>query len=136
MITLYDNSISIEQAMEYLSQIEIIKNGDVTQIDCNTEQFNTLKESLMKIFSNGTLMPAFAVSLHEDVVQAMKSDTWIKLNFNKELNTSTLPYTSLLIKAEKTYAINLIRQYDEKYEGRCIHIALEHFTDFEKLTQF
>ena len=75
-------------------------------------------------------MPALGVSIDNSTRQELKNGLWIKFDFNKVCENYDMPFESLLIKLEdQSYGLNIIRKYENKYEGRVYYINLEHSTD-------
>ena len=133
MQIIYDNSNSLLDLIEKINSFTIIKNGNQSVVSNSTQDFNKIKTNLAKVFALGRLEPAFGVSLHNLTVQEIKNDNWLKINFNNEQVKNDLPFTSLLIKLEKTGGFNLIREFNNKYDGRCLFLHLEKTTDLNSV---
>ena len=129
----HDNSNSLIDLIEKIESFTLIKNGKHSFLDASSQNFIEMKDNLLEVFKQGTLMPALSVSLHNLTVEEMKSGNWLELNFKDEQIKNDLPFTSLLIKLEQTGDFNLIRKHNEKYDGRCLYLQLENHTDLNLL---
>lgn len=107
---------------KHITSIYIHTNGNKKVLTKNDTKFNLIIENLNKTFANSRLMPAYGVSLHEETIKEIKKGVWLEINFDSELEINELLFTSLLFKLEPTYGLNIIRLYNNKYEGRCIHV--------------
>ncbi|MBR6779048.1 MAG: hypothetical protein IKM43_02735 [Clostridia bacterium] len=125
MIIYNDNTNTILDTFEYISQIEMIENGQKQIVFADNKDFLKLKTKLFQAFANSRIEPAFGVSIHDETLKEMKTDKWIKICFNTTLQKSDLPFTALLFKLDYVHGINLIREYNKKYDGRCIYISFE-----------
>jgi len=129
MQIVYDNSNSMVEILEKIENFNIYNNGKKQIINKTNSNFNVIKNNLMQIFCSAHLEPAFGVSLHELTLNEMQNDLWLELEFNQEQIKNGLNFNALLIKLEETGGVNLIRKYNNKYEGRCFYLALEKITD-------
>lgn len=129
MQIIYDNSNSLLDLIEKIETFNIYKHGKKIEINSKNNKFNIIKQNLNQIFSTSRLEPAFGVSLHELTLNELTNGQWLELNFETEQTKNGMPFNSLLIKLEKTGGFNLIRKYNNKYDGRCLYLALEKITD-------
>ena len=71
-------------------------------------------------------MPAFGVSLNDETIQAKQTGVWIELFYETTCLNNEMPFDSLLIQVEpENTGFNVIRKYDDKYDGRCFYIDLK-----------
>lgn len=113
---------NMSECTQFIESFDIFTNGNKKVVSANDKEFETLKLKVNNLFNNSRVMPAFGVSLHLETLNALKSDEWLQINFNQELNQNGLIFSSLLFKLEETNGINLIRKYNGEYEGRCIFL--------------
>ena len=125
MICYNDNENTLFDCLQSVESFDFFKNSNIQKIDKNNFQFLELKRKIEQFFLNSRLMPAFGVSLHKETQDALKSDEWLKINFNQTLVKNGLPFNALLFKLEETKGFNLIRLFDGKYEGRCLFLDLD-----------
>lgn len=112
-----------------ISSIKIFNNGVSTLVFKGQDDFKKITNKLKELFSISRIMPAFGVSLHNETLNALKSDMWLQINFNKKLTINQLDFQSLLFKLEQTGGINLIRKNNNQFTGRCIYLDLQSETD-------
>ena len=82
-------------------------------------------QNLSNIFQNAFVMPALGVSLHNETLEALKNGKWIRLEFQNQQDFNGLVFSALLFKLEETGGVNLIREINDKYEGRCIYLNFD-----------
>ena len=118
---------SINDYFNYVSDICIFYDNKQYVIDNNEEQ-NILNE-LINVTNDSHEMPAFGVAIDNETREALKSGMWIELYFDTTMSHRDMPFDSLLINVEPdSSGFNLIRKYDNKYEGRCYYISLNNNT--------
>jgi len=128
-----DNSNSVIDLIEKIESFTLIKNGKHSFLETSSKNFDEIKNNLLEVFKQGTLLPALGVSLHDLTTEEIKYGIWLKINFKNEQVKNDLPFTSLLIKLEKTGGFNLIREFNNKYDGRCLFLHLEKTTDLNSV---
>lgn len=133
MFCVNDSEFSLEDIVEHIESFEIFDNGEAKKISQEEKDFSMIKLNLKNLFSSSRLMPAFGVSLHNETIKEMQKDIWLKINFNNVLNKNGLPFSSLLFKLENVQGFNLIRFYNNKYDGRCLYLDLDNSTDLKSL---
>jgi len=124
---------SLIDCIDFIESFEVHVNGEkklILQSDCD---FNKIKSNLEGLFVQSRLMPAFGVSSHIETLNEIKQDSWIKINFNKEIIKSGLPCEALLFKLEEVQGFNLIRSYRERYDGRCLYLDLDAKIDLKNI---
>ena len=78
-----------------------------------------------KLFKNSTQVPALGVSLDTETRKELKTGIWIEFIYNKTQSYNEMPFDSLLIKINQNCTgINIIRKYNNKYQGRCFYVNL------------
>ena len=125
MIFEIDNSSTMLDCLNYVDSFYCFNNGLKNEINKNDIEYSKILTRLEQLFNNSMVLPAFGVSLHNETLNEIKKDCWLQINFNKELIKNGLNFNSLLFKLEETSGINLIRLYNNKYDGRCIYLNLE-----------
>ena len=133
MLNYYDNENSLVDIIDHIESFEVFENGNIRLINNKQEDFLKMKSNLKDLFSSSRLMPAFGVSLHDETLNEIKKDSWLKINFESIVEKSGLPFSSLLFKLEEVQGFNLIRQYNNKYEGRCLYLDLDDNFDLNNL---
>ena len=108
-------------------------NGEKTTIKKEDIKFKELHDKVYNLFSNSRVMPAFGVSLNSETQDAIRNDVWIEINFNSEMIINELSFSSLLFKLDQTSGVNLIRQHNGRYEGRCIFLDFDEEMDLIRL---
>ena len=135
MISYSDNENSLLDCVEKIESFCLITNGEVTKIEQKSDDFFRMLEKIETLFSNSCLMPAFGVSLHNETLNELKSVGWLQINFLHEITKNGLPFNSLLFQLEEVQGLNLIRLYNDKYEGRCLYLNLDEKINLLELTQ-
>ena len=123
----------LNEIIKKTESVTIVVDGKKKEIKKGNENFNKIIDNVLSCFEGARIMPALGVSLHNLTVEEMKQNKWIKLNFNKTVTLNELPFDSLLFRLDECYGINLIRQTNGKYEGRCIYLDLDGKTDLSKI---
>lgn len=124
---------NISQITEYIADFTIFKNGTKIKVGKADKFYNDLICNIEGLFSLSRVMPAFGVSLHDETLNELQNGEWIQINFNKEIEKNGLPFNALLFKLEVTGGMNLIRLYNNKYEGRCIFIEFNEILDLQQI---
>lgn len=127
----FDNNNLID-VLENVKSFQIYKQGEVEVVDeeCKIVE---IKNRLYNLFSQSYLIPAIGVSFHDETIEELNKEEWLRINFNKELIKNDLPFNSLLIRLEKTSGFNAIRLYNGKFEGRCLYVNLNEEVDLKEL---
>ncbi len=125
MINYIDNENTLTDELNQVESFVILKNGEIEIVENKTTKFNNIKTKLFDLFAMARLMPAFGVSLHNETLLEMKKGEWLKINFSTEQTKNGLPFNSLVFKLEKTQGFNLIRLFNNKFEGRCLFLDLD-----------
>ena len=107
------------------NEVVIYSDNTKTSFESDSEEFKDITEEMVKLSQACREAPAFGVSLHNETLEAMKSGLWIEFNFNKTISHNDMPFDSLLIQVVGDYTgFNIIRKYDNKYDGRCFYVDL------------
>ncbi len=133
MMVVNGETNDINEIINRAESITIFKGGKQTKIEKNNSQFLKILNNITNCFLDSRIMPAFGVSLHEETLKELKMDSWIKLNFNKTEILNELPFQALLFRLDECYGLNLIRENNKKFEGRCIYLDLDEKTDLLKI---
>lgn len=128
-----DRDDMMSEELENLASIEIYTNGQKDKLAETDKRFVEIKNRLTELFSKARVMPAFGVSFHKQTCEAMEQGIWLKLNFNKQQVKNGLPFDALLFKLDEVYGFNLIREYEGKFEGRCIYLDFDEQIDLNNL---
>lgn len=128
-----DYSDSMIDCLNYIDSFFIFENGKRKEIKKANVEFDIIYNKIENLFYNSHLMPAFGVSLHNETLNAIKCESWLQINFSKEMIKNDLPFNALIFKLEETSGINLIRLHNKKYDGRCIYLDFNEKTDLIKL---
>ncbi len=106
-------------------EIVIYQDGTETQLNSSEENFKSIAKELIKLSDTCREYPAFGVSLHNETVEAMKSGLWIEFKFPQTLTYNEMPFDTLVIEVIGEYSgFNIIRKFNDKYDGRCFHVNL------------
>ena len=131
-----NNAQYVKNYLKDIKNIEIYKQGQKTILNKDSKEFDKAIKKILKIALRGRIMPALGVSLHDDTVNALKTDSFLKINFNKEFTINDLPFTALLFRLEDNcYGINLIREYNNRYDGRCIYLAFDEPVNLKEIVK-
>ena len=133
MICETDYSSTMLDCLNYVNNFYIFENGKKKEINKTNKDYFKILTRLEQLFSTSLVMPAFGVSLHNETIEEIKKDYWLQINFSEELVKNGLNFNSLLFKLEETSGVNLIRNYNNLYEGRCIYLNLDEETNLKNL---
>ena len=117
---------NIQDCFNNSTTINLIIDGDFKTFNQNSKQYTNLLNQFNTLLQNSHQMPALGVSIDELTKQEIKNGVWIQFNFDRVYKNSQMPFDGLLIKIEnQSYGLNLIRKYNNKYDGRCFYLNLE-----------
>lgn len=131
MLCVNDYQNSMIDCVEYIQSFSVFSNGKKKDITKQDKCFDELLSFIYKVFESSRIMPAFGVSLHNETINELKNGNWLQINFNKQVEKNGLLFSSLLFKLEKTNGINLIRLFNDKYEGRCVFLDFDQEIDLK-----
>lgn len=104
-------------------------DGEDFVFEKGNDKFEKILSSLLKVLVDSHEMPAYCVSLDEETRKEKKNGVWIEFVFDENCKHEGMDFESLLLKVEKdNFAMNLIRKFDGKFEGRCFHLSLSDST--------
>lgn len=135
MVIYNDNENSLHNCLKFVENFEIFNAGKGKKIDETDTRFNRIFQNLENVFKNSFLLPAFGVSLHQETLNERENGVWLQINFKKEQTKNGLNFNSLLFKLEKTQGFNLIRLYENRYEGRCLFLDLDFEQDLNSIIE-
>ena len=103
---------NIQDCFNNSTTINLIIDGDFKTFNQNSKQYKNYVD-IVKTTKKLTK-------------QEIKNGVWIQFNFDRVYKNSQMPFDGLLIKIEnQSYGLNLIRKYNNKYDGRCFYLNLE-----------
>ena len=127
----YVQENQLAQCIQNVSKIEVLENNNLKALE--NQSFEGTIKNLINLFQSARLMPAFSVSLHNETIDALKEGKWLKLTFLHQQNVNGLLFDGLVFQLNETSGMNLIRQYEGKYEGRCLYLDFEQTINLEDL---
>ena len=136
MINFVYNENSLIDCMDYVEKFEVNIHGKSKEIEKENKEFNAIFLRLKDLFANSRLMPAFGVSIHSQTLNELKNHKWIKICFSQEMSKNGLKFSSLLFKLEEVEGFNLIREFNNSYDGRCLYLDLNEKTNLLDLINF
>jgi hypothetical protein len=111
------------------NKITIFNNGTTHEFTPDSAEFKEIMKEFLYLINDAHEMPAYGVSLHEETTQALSNGLWLKFDFDEEREHNDMPFTSLLIYVNpQDQGFNLIREYQQRYEGRCFFLSLQQNT--------
>ncbi len=125
----------INATLKKTSGFVVYSKGNKKEIKKDDANFSILLNKLLNLFDGTRIMPAFGVSLHEETQSALNSGNWLEIKFDTEQAVNGLPFAGLLIRLDNCYGVNLIRNYNGNYSGRCIYIEFENQTNLASLIE-
>lgn len=118
------NLSEINDFMSNISSFNIYFNGQIKSVEEN-ENFEMIMGELEDIFLQSHEMPAFGVAIDDEVRKELNLGLWLEIVYNNSYTHNEMMFQKLLIKIEKdSTGFNMIRYYDDKYDGRCFYIDL------------
>ena len=127
---------SITNYFKFVSNIVVYNDGKKSLYFKGDDKFELIFFELEKATQNAHDMPAFAVSLDNEIIKEKESGLWLELMFDKTQTFNEMPFDALLFKIEENNSgLNLIRKHNGKYEGRCFYLNLnENLNNLLKTT--
>ncbi|MBP3630291.1 MAG: hypothetical protein J6J23_02255 [Clostridia bacterium] len=115
--------------LDNVTAVRYYADGQTAEISKGDSRFNEIISRFAKLLDGYREMPAFGVSLDNETVEAMKSGEWVEFVFQEVYVHNGMPYKRLLMNIQAgNSGFNLIRNYNEKYEGRCFYVELNEKT--------
>ena len=119
------NYSNIQDCFKDSTKIEVFIDNNSSIYTKNELNFTTILSEFEDMINNSHQMPAFGVSLDDLTRQEMQKGIWIEFTFDKTCYNSDMPFDSLLINIQSDFTgFNIIRKYQNKYDGRCFYIDL------------
>ena len=127
----YVQENQLAQCIQNVSKIEVLDNNNLKALE--NQSFEATIKNLINLFQSARLMPAFSVSLHNETIDALKEGKWLKLTFLHQQNVNGLLFDGLVFQINETSGMNLIREYEGKFEGRCLYLDFDETINLEDL---
>ncbi|MBR5012697.1 MAG: hypothetical protein IKY15_02025 [Clostridia bacterium] len=127
----YVQENQLAQCIQNVSKIEVLDNNNLKALE--NQSFEGTIKNLINLFQSARLMPAFSVSLHNETIDALKEGKWLKLTFLHQQNVNGLLFDGLVFQINETSGMNLIREYEGKFEGRCLYLDFDETINLEDL---
>lgn len=122
MLQINDRENTMIDTLDKIESFTIFQDGKETEINKENKKFNSIFLAVEEVFAKGQILPAFGVNLHDETLNALKSDEWLQINFKEEQIKNGLSFSALLFRLDNVYGVDLVRVNNNKYEGRCIHL--------------
>lgn len=133
MIIVNNDADNINSYIKEAVSFELIDNNKISLINKQHKDFNILLNKILSAFEDSLIMPALGVSFNDDVLEDLKTGQFIKINFDKQYEINGLPFTALLFKLDEAYGLNLIREFNNRFDGRCIYLNLNKLTNLKNI---
>lgn len=118
-------NFNLVNVFDFANSINIIYDNSTHTFSREDKEYDEIINAFYKIAEKSHEMPALGVSLHEDTVNEMQSGLFVEFVFDGTQIYNDMPFDALLIKVEKeNTGFNIIRKYQDKYEGRCYYLQL------------
>lgn len=118
-------NMEIDEYLGYINKINVIVNGKRKTYLISDNEFRLILSEMGYILGDCHDMPAFGVSIHNETVNAMKKGVWVEFFFPDTMTHNEMPFDGWLVQVEKDFTgFNIIRKYQEKYDGRCLYMRL------------
>ena len=129
----YEN---IETVFNDSYQINLIKDNIIYTYDRYNEKYYTILLLFNDMLTDSYSMPSLGVSLDKETKEMMKKGIWLEFVFEGTNYCEEMRFNSLLVEiSPEYYGFNLIRKYNNKYEGRTFYINLKD-KNMEKLYHY
>ena len=128
---------NLEEVFADSYQIDLLINNEKYEYDNNNQEYYKILVLFDEMLSGSREVPALGVSLDNETRKAIKNGVWLEFNYDITRYNNDLPFDSLLIEVNQNYGgFNIIRKYNNKYEGRCFYINLENNSKMNKLYNY
>jgi len=119
------NYQNIQDCFKDSTSIELIIDNEKSTFSKTHENYKQILSAFETLINSSHQAPAFGVSLDDLTRQELQNGVWIEFNFNKTCYNSDMPFDSLLINVQSEFnGFNIIRKYQNKYDGRCFYLNL------------
>lgn len=124
----------LKDFLDKINSIIITKNNSQRLLLISDEEFTQIINEMKYIFCDVREMPAIGVSLDESTRLEMINGMWLELCFRDIEYHNDMPFESWLINVVPDYTgFNIIRKYNDKFEGRCFYVDLMNGKSLEGL---
>lgn len=128
---------NLEEVFADSYQIDLLINNEKYEYDNNDQEYYKILVLFDEMLTGSRQVPALGVSLDNETRKAIKNGVWLEFNYDITRYNNDLPFDSLLIEVNQNYGgFNIIRKYNNKYEGRCFYINLENNSRMNKLYNY
>lgn len=119
----------MEEVFEIIPKAEkvaVYLGGIKSEFMAGSPEFSEILEAWQKMTEGAHQMPAFGVSIDKLTREEMKSGNWVEFCFSPAQHSNGLPFDALLMVVRPEYrGVNLVRNWEGAYQGRCIYIDLD-----------
>ena len=128
---------NLEEVFADSYQIDLLINNEKYEYDNNDQEYYKILVLFDEMLTGSRQVPDLGVSLDNETRKAIKNGVWLEFNYDITRYNNDLPFDSLLIEVNQNYGgFNIIRKYNNKYEGRCFYINLENNSRMNKLYNY
>ena len=121
----YKEYENIQESFNDSYQIKFIKNNYSYYFEKESNDYKKIIAIINKMLDNSHQMPALSISIDSETKKEIKTGLWLEFYYKETKTNNELPFDSLLIEINKDYyGFNIIRKYNNKYDGRCFYISL------------
>lgn len=109
--------------LPYVQEYNLLVNGQVVEI--SAEQQAQLQMKVDELLQNTRTMPAFGVTLPDELDADKLENVYVCLKFDKTLSVNDLPFDELCFRVEKDcHGFNLNRGNNGVFQGRAIYLDI------------
>jgi hypothetical protein len=121
-VTKYDN---IQDAIMNADSITIHTNNQEYVLKKDSFQYDLVLNFIEDILEDSYQMPALGVALNDEIVGEKNNKDWVEFSFGNRGECSGMFFDKLLVFIENDMGgVNVFREVDGRYEGRCFYINL------------
>lgn len=111
-------------------QVEVVVDNSSFIFNKGTNEYTNILNEFNKMIFNSHEVPSLGVSIDELTREEKKNGVWLEFKFNQINYSNEMPFEYLLINVNLDYyGFNVIRKYDDKYEGRTYYVNLVNNMD-------
>lgn len=118
----------MSEVFEIIPQAEsvaVYSDGVKSEFAAGSPEFAEILKAWAKMTVGAHQMPAFGVSIDKLTREEMKTGKWVEFYFSSEQHSNGLPFDGLLLAVRAEYrGVNLVRNWENSYQGRCIYVDL------------
>lgn len=119
------NYQNIQDCFKDSTSIELIIDNQKSNFSKTDENYKQILSTFETMINSSHQAPAFGVSLDNLTRKEMENGVWLEFNFDSTCLNSEMPFDSLLINVQSDFnGFNIIRKYQNKYDGRCFYLNL------------